>query len=150
VGGAELTAALASAGVHLPDRHRLITFDERPDVVDEADRFGSSVWPEFMHHDREALAFWSRMTNETPEYQLALLDPAGCVGAVARSMPLAWDRSLEDLPRGWDEQFERSVDQLDRAVSPDTLGALMIVSAPDRRGTGLAVRCWRRCRPPRG
>ncbi|MEX1295435.1 MAG: GNAT family N-acetyltransferase [Candidatus Limnocylindrales bacterium] len=90
-----------------------------------------------MLKDTVADRHWPRMAEELPEYQLVLIDGAGEVAAVGRSMPLAWDGTVEGLPRGWDEQFVRSIDGLDHGTAPDTLGAIMIVTDPARRGGGL-------------
>ena len=137
VTGDDLTVALAEAGFALPDGHQLVTLVDRPDVASEVERFGSSVWPEFMLHDTIADDLWMRMAADWPEFQLALLDGDGALVSVARSAPLAWQGTVDDLPRGWDEQFTRSVAQLDRGVAVDTLGSVMAVSDPARRGHGL-------------
>ena len=77
------------------------------------------------------------MAADFPSYQLALLDPEGAVVAVARSAPLTWDGTPSDLPRGWDRQVERSFDEQERGLAPNTLGAIMIVTDPARRGDRL-------------
>ncbi len=101
------------------------------------ERLGSSVWPELMHHDPVAHACWPHWRMTSPTLQLALLDHDGAIAAVARSAPLTWDGTPDDLPRGWDAQFSRSVEALARGATPDTLGAIMIVTDPARRGDGL-------------
>lgn len=135
--GRTLTDELYSRGLILPQAHEIATLAERPDLRDAVERFGSSVWPEFMLKDDISDRHWTRMAEELPAYQLALIDGADDVVAVARSMPLAWDGTVEDLPRGWDEQFVRSIEGLDRGIAPDALGAIMIVTDPARRGAGL-------------
>jgi hypothetical protein len=135
--GSHIAADLADSGVPLPAGHALLTLSERSDLTTDVERFGSSVWPEFMLHDPVADRCWPYMRSDFAEYQLALLSSEGTVVAVARSAPLAWDGSLEDLPRGWDEQFSRSVLQFERGLEPDTLGAIMIVTDPARRGDRL-------------
>ena len=145
-GGPALTDSPHSSATDLPADHVLVTLAERPDLVDEVEHFGSSVWPEFMLHDPVGNECWGSMVRDFPSDQLALLDAGGTVVAVARSVPLAWDGSLEDLPRGWDAQFTRSVDEHDRGIEPDTLGAIMIVTDPARRGDrlgGLMVEAMR-------
>jgi GNAT superfamily N-acetyltransferase len=132
-----LTDVLRSQGQHLPAGHELATLAERPDQLRAVERFGSSVWPEFMLKDAVSDRLWPRLADELPEYQLALLDDAGAMAAVGRSLPLAWDGSLDDLPPGWDAQFERSFEDLARGVVPNALGAIMIVTDPVRRGEGL-------------
>ena len=59
------------------------------------------------------------------------------MAAVGRSMPLAWDGSVDDLPHGWDAQFVRSFEDHANGVVPNALGAIMIVTDPVRRGEGL-------------
>lgn len=126
-----------AAGYALPDGHTLLTLEERPDLLAAVESFGSSVWSEFMRHGAVSHEHWHRLAADFPGHQLVLLDGVGSVAAVGRSAPLTWDGSLDDLPRGWDAQFERSVGELDRSVAPDTLGAIMIVTDPGRRGDGL-------------
>ena len=143
VTGAALTTALAEGGATLPAGCVLVTLAERSDVSERVERFGSSVWPDFMLSDVVSDRYWHRLAAHFPSYQLALLDSEGAVLAVARSAPLTWDGTPADLPRGWDRQVERSFDELERGIAPNTLGAIMIVTDPARRGDrvgGLMVR----------
>lgn len=126
-----------AAGRALPADHTLWTLEERPDLGSAMETFGSAVWPELMHHDSTSDRLWTRMAESFGSYQLALTDAGGALVAVARSTPLAWDGSTQDLPAGWDAQFERSVAGFDAGVAPDTLGAIMIVTDPEQRGSGL-------------
>ena len=139
VTGSAVASALARRGLTVPARHRLLTLEERPDLERAVERLGSSVWPEFMLHDAVSDRLWEHMADDFPAYQLALADDAGGVIAVGRSLPLVWDGTPADLPRGWDAQFERSIEQHERGMTPNTLGAIMIVGAPERRGEGLGT-----------
>jgi hypothetical protein len=146
--GAEIAAAMAAAGQPVPPGHSLVTLAERSDLDDAVDSFGSAVWPKFMLNDPVAHRCWPHMTSDWPAFQLILLDGHDRLAAVGRSAPLTWDGSLEDLPRGWDAQFERSIAELGRGVAPDTLGAIMIVTDPARRGDrlgGLMVAAMQAC-----
>lgn len=137
IGGAAITGALRDAGHALPDGHALVTLEERPELRSEVESFGSSVWPEFMLHDATSDAIWPRLFEDFAAFQLALLDADGGLAAVGRSAPLAWDGTEADLPAGWDAQFVRCVAERDAGVPSDTLGAIMIVTDPARRGGGL-------------
>lgn len=137
VTGVHIAAALHEEGTPLPAGHSLFTLADRADLVGEVERFGRSVWPELMLHDPVADRCWPHMTADWPAYQLALLDADGAMAAVARSAPLSWDGTLEDLPCGWDAQFSRSADDLESGRIPDSLGAIMIVTDPARHGAGL-------------
>ena len=148
VSGADIAADLQSAGQPLPEGHALHTLEDRPDLHSTMESFGSSVWPEFMLNDAVADAHWQRMAADFPGYQLALLDGGGEIVSVARSAPLAWDGSPDDLPPGWDAQLSRSVAELERGLVPNTLGAIMIVTDPARRGDrlgGLTVTALKAC-----
>lgn len=137
VTGVGISGALAASGSPLPAGHQLATLAERPDLEPGVEHFGSSVWPDFMLQDPVADRCWPHLAADWPDCQLALLDSAGAMAAVARSAPLAWNGTLADLPHGWDDQCSRSVDQLERGVAPDTLGAIMVVTDPTRRGHRL-------------
>lgn len=135
--GRMLTDELHARGVEVPKGYELTTLAQRPGLRDAVERLGSSVWPEFMLKDTVSDRHWTRMAEDLPDYQLCLIDETGSVVSVARSMPLPWDGTIQDLPRGWDEQFVRSIECLEQGVAPAALGAIMIVSDPALHGKGL-------------
>ncbi len=61
VAGMTLTDELRSQGHHLPGGHELTTLAERPDQHHAVERFGSSVWPEFMLKDAVSERLWPRL-----------------------------------------------------------------------------------------
>ena len=124
--------------LELPPGFTLVSYVERPDLIDPADRFNGSVWPEFMLQDAEADKYWHLLDTAFAEYQLVLLDAEGRIAATNNSAPIAWDGTDAGLPDGWDRQFEQSALELERGTEPNTLGALQIVVDPARRGSGLA------------
>jgi len=99
---------------------------------------GGSVWADFMHEDPVANRLWHHLYESFAPYQACLFDRDGEIAAILNSAPLAWDASDAGLPDGWDDQFERSVADLRAGRSPETLGALLIVVAPDRQGDRLS------------
>jgi GNAT superfamily N-acetyltransferase len=135
--GAELAAALGP-GSGLPAGHRLVTPTEEPEIAEAMRAHGGSVWAAFMHEDPVATRLWHHLYEAFASYQGCLLDPEGRVAATLNSAPLRWNGSDDDLPDGWDDQFERSVADLRDGRSPDTLGALLIVVAPARQGDRLS------------
>jgi GNAT superfamily N-acetyltransferase len=122
----------------LPPGFSLVSYVERPDLIDAADTFNGSVWPEFMLQDAEADKYWHLLDKAFAEYQLVLLDGEGAIAATNNSAPLAWDGTDEGLPDGWDRQFEQSAMELERGEPGTTLGALQIVVDPKRRGSRLS------------
>ncbi len=124
--------------LQVPDGFTLVSYAERPDLVDAADRFNGSVWPTFMLQDSAADAYWHLLDEVFLDYQLVLLDAGGAIAATNNSAPLHWDGTDEGLPDGWDRQFEQTALDLASGAAVNTLGALQIVVDPARRGSGLA------------
>jgi GNAT superfamily N-acetyltransferase len=93
-----------------------------------------------MLHFPVAGRLWDHLADDFAAWQLLLLDGDGRIAVAGNSAPLAWDGTDAGLPAGWDDQFERTVDGLRAGVAPNTLGAIQIVVAPERRGEGLAGR----------
>jgi hypothetical protein len=129
---------MVDLGIEIPAGHALVSYAERPDLVEPAGYFNGSAWPEFMHHDEIVHRYWHLLDDAWPEFQLVLLDADGAIAATNNSAPIAWDGTDDGLPDGWDRQLERSAEQHATGVAPDTLGAIQIVVDPDRRGTRLA------------
>jgi GNAT superfamily N-acetyltransferase len=133
-----IAGALQAAGVAVPAGHALVSFAERPELIDPAVDFAGSAWPEFMRHDPVAGRLLHHLWDDFPAYQLILLDPGGAIAAIHQAMPLAWDGTDAGLPVSWDDQLVRTADDLRSGRPVDSLGAIQIVSSPSRRGDGLA------------
>lgn len=124
--------------LELPSGHTLVSYAERPDLINAAGSFNGSAWPEFMLHDSVVHKYWHLLDSAFPEYQFVLLDDDGMIAATSNSAPLVWDGTDAGLPDGWDRQFEQTARDLEAASPVNTLGALQIVVDPERRGRGLA------------
>jgi GNAT superfamily N-acetyltransferase len=122
----------------LPAGFSLVSYAERPDLIDPADRFNGAVWPEYMLNDQAAARNWDLLHTVFRELQLVLLDASGAIAATNNSAPLTWDGTDAGLPDGWDAQFDQTRADLEGGQPPNTLGAIQIVVDPERRGTGLA------------
>ena len=122
----------------VPPGHRLARVSDEPELWRPADLMCSASWPEFMLHDPVADHCWGHLHADWPEFQLVLVDGTGEVAAASQAAPLRWDGTDDGLPEGWDDQFERSVADLEAGRPPDTLGAIQICVAPGRRGGGLS------------
>jgi GNAT superfamily N-acetyltransferase len=90
-----------------------------------------NTFPTFMNHNAMGWRYWGRLYDEFPDFQLALVDSAELVAEV-HALPVHVDA---DLPRGWDEAFERGMELGDGNV----LSLLAISVLPDRRGGGIAT-----------
>lgn len=123
----------------LPPGMRLVTLAERPDLTTPMARHNGAVWPTFMLQDPVADRLWHHLDEEFAAFQLLLIDDADAIVAAGNSAPLAWSGTVDDLPDGWDDQFERTVAQATAGVASNTLGALQIVVAPSRQGSGISA-----------
>ncbi len=124
------------------DGLRLVSLAERPDLRETLGdhQVQAGVWPAFMLEDPVADRLWHHLGDDFASFQLALLDHEDRVVAGANASPIRWDGTDEDLPVGWDDQFERSVAGLLAGTPANTLGAIQIVVGPGQRGGGLSAR----------
>lgn len=115
----------------------LVRYADRPELRSiRYERLSRRTFPEYLHHNEPGGRYWSRLYEEHPDFQLALLDGPELV-AELHSVPTPWDGSDEDLPSGWDEAFTRAFES-DR--EPDVLCALAISVLPERQGEKLSSR----------
>jgi hypothetical protein len=125
-------------GLALPQGTRLVSLAEQPELREPMGDHNVAVWPAFMLESAVANANWHHLFEAWPAYQLGLLDAAGDIVAAQNSAPLAWDGTDAGLPAGWEDQFERSIADMEVSTPATTLGALQIVVALERQGGGFA------------
>ena len=103
---------------------------DRPDLVEPAWQLTKDVIPEYNNHGDVLNVYWPRL-DELPDFQFHVLDGEGIV-ARARSIPVRWDGTLDDLPAGIDGAIERGFDE----SGANVLCALvvMVPRAVQRRG----------------
>jgi GNAT superfamily N-acetyltransferase len=110
----------------------ILRYADRPDLR-EARRTTLNNFPEFMNHNAMGWKYWGRLYDEFPAFQLALVDEGALVAEMhALPVPVAGD----DVPQGWDEAFERGMEQ----GGGNVLSLLAISVDPARRGSGIATR----------
>lgn len=114
------------------------TYARRPDLLDEARQLNGSVWPEFMFHDAVADRLWNRIEGTFADYQTMWLDASEHVVAVGDTVPLVWDGTIDHLPIGWDDAFERAVADREAGRAPTTLCAIQATVDRSLRGQGLS------------
>jgi GNAT superfamily N-acetyltransferase len=118
---------------------RFPTMAERPDLRLPA-RDLMREWPEFMHHDPIANAYFGRVRDEHAALQFFALDEHSAeVVAEANAVPTSWDHDPDTLPaEGLDAVLEAAF--VDGAPESNVLCALQIVIASEHRGRGLSLR----------
>jgi hypothetical protein len=77
--------------------------------------------------------YWPRLTEELPDFQFHILDGDDVV-ARARSIPVHWDGTVEDLPDGIDGAIARGFDE----PGANTLCALVIMVPRNVQGRGAS------------
>jgi len=110
----------------------VVRYADRPDLR-EIRTQRLNTFPAFMNHNAMGSRYWGRLYDDFPDFQLAVLDGEELVGEVhALAVPLDGD----ELPQGWDEAFERGMEQ----GGGSHLSLLAISVRPERRGEGIASR----------
>lgn len=125
-------------GLELPPGTRIVSLAEQPDLRGPMGEHNVAVWPAFMLEDAVADRHWDLLFGPWADFQLCLLDADDTILAAQNAAPLAWDGTDAGLPAGWEDQLERSARDLGDGIAPTTLGAIQIVVAPERQGSGHA------------
>jgi len=79
--------------------------------------------------------YWGRLTEERPEFQFHLVDDEDRVVVRARSLPVRWDGTVDDLPAGIDGAIARGFDE----GGANVLCALVIMVPRDLQQGGLSA-----------
>jgi hypothetical protein len=114
---------------------KVVTAVERPDLLEPSWERVKDVFPEYNNHGDVLNVYWSRLTEEQPEFQFHLIGDADEVLARARSVALRWDGTVADLPAGIDGAIARGFDE----GGANTLCALVIMVPRDLQSRGLSA-----------
>src|SRR5438105_6352737 len=88
----------------------IATVAERPELAEPGWQATQDTLPEYNNHGDVLNRYWPRLTEELPDFQFHLVDGDDML-ARARSIPIRWDRSLDDLPAGIDGAIARGFDE---------------------------------------
>ncbi|RKX25750.1 MAG: GNAT family N-acetyltransferase [Candidatus Zixiibacteriota bacterium] len=121
--------------------YRVITAEQDGDLVGRTQKRIGAEWPEFMLHDPVA-NYLTLCYEKLPRFQFVLTEiGSGHVVAIANSIPIQWDRPIEDLPdNGWDWALTKGIDDLRAGRESNILCALQIVVFSPYRGKGISTR----------
>jgi hypothetical protein len=106
---------------------------ERPELLEPAWERMRDVLPEYNNHGDVLNRYWGRLVDELPDFQFHVADGDEPV-ARARSIPIRWDGTVEDLPAGIDGAIARGFDE-GRA---NVLCALLIAVAVSSQRAGVS------------
>ncbi len=117
---------------------RVVTAAERPDLWERArtEHAFDAVWPEYNLHGNHTARYFGAIHPRHAHLQALLVDErTGDLAGRARTIPFAWDGTLEDLPAGIDATGMRAVGGPGVA---NTLSALAGEVLPTYQGGGLS------------
>ena len=126
---------------------KIATAAERPELLGPAWDRTRDTLPEYNSHGDVLNEYWPRLTVERPDFQFHLIGNEDEILARARSIPLRWDGTVEDLPAGIDGAIARGFDE----AGANVLCALVIMVPRDIQGQGVsaaAVRAMGDIAPP--
>ena len=112
------------------------TTRDRPDLHDQFDDAFHGLWPELILHDPVSNELVARVATTFPDFDVTVVDH-GAVAAQGWGVTLGWDRTLEDLPGGYNEALIRSFADLGRVH--DTLSVMAIAVNSQFQGRGVAA-----------
>jgi GNAT superfamily N-acetyltransferase len=114
----------------------IFTYEERPDLWQEANDRLYDVWPEYNMHGSRSGEYFGPLRTRFARFQVLICDPGtGEVVGRGRAIPLRWDGTLEDLPAGIDAAGLRAVSG---DAAPTAVCALAAEVVRDRQGRGLS------------
>jgi hypothetical protein len=111
------------------------TVAERPDLSDPAWELTSDLFPEYNNHGDILNRYWRRLTEERRDFQFHLLGDHDEILARARSLPVRWDGTLQDLPVGIDGAIARGFDE----GGANVLCAMVIMIPRGLQGRGIST-----------
>jgi hypothetical protein len=114
---------------------RAYTVAERPELAEPAWERTRDTMPEYNNHGDVLNVYWGRLTSERPEFQFHLVGDDGEILARARSLPVRWDGTTEDLPDGIDGAIARGFDE----GGANVLCALVIMIPRDAQSRGISA-----------
>ena len=115
---------------------KVATVAERPDLLERGWERTRDTLPEYNNHGDILERYWPRLSEERPEFQFHLVDEHDEILVRARSVPVRWDGTVDDLPAGIDGAIARGFDE----SGANVLCALVIMIPRDLQGRGLSTR----------
>jgi hypothetical protein len=110
-----------------------VNMRQRPDLERPGWELTKDTIPEYNNHGDVLNVYWGRLTEELPDFQFHVLDGDEML-ARARTIPVRWDGTVEDLPDGIDGAIARGFDE----GGANTLCALVIMVPSSLQGRGAS------------
>lgn len=111
------------------------TASERPELLGPGWERTRDTLPEYNGHGDVLNEYWPRLPEEHPDFQFHLVGEADEILAHARSIPVRWDGSIEDLPAGIDGAISRGFNE----GGANALCALLVAVPRDVQSRGVSA-----------
>jgi hypothetical protein len=121
-----------------PDWLQAFTAAERPDLWESSrlERVFARVWPEYNLHGNQTDRYFGALFPRYADFQVLFVDRrSDRLVARGRTIPLHWDRTIEDLPAGIDAAGIRAIEDGRRSTCLTALAAEVL---SEYQGTGLS------------
>ncbi len=112
---------------------QVVTVAERPDLVEPGWQATRECLPEYNNHGDVLNRYWGRLVEERPDFQFHLVEEDE-IRTRARSIPVRWGGTIEDLPAGIDGAIARGFDE----GNANVLCALVIMVPGSVQGRGIS------------
>lgn len=124
----------------MPDYIKIKCFSDLNDALFE--QYKSSVYssfPKVIFQSEVVKHCWPSIEKYFPEFQLFLVDDNERLIGFINTMPIFWDRPIDDLPDdGWDWLVKKGIVGFENGIKPNCLGGLQIIVAKDQLGKGYS------------
>ena len=122
----------------MTDELVVVTAEERPDLWERSVTVFPDAWHEYNLHGDVAGQYFGALFPRFARFQVLFWDPRiDRVVARGRTIPFAWDGTLDDLPAGIDAL---GLEAVEAARPPTALSALAAEVVSDHQSRGLSTR----------
>jgi GNAT superfamily N-acetyltransferase len=121
-------------------QYSLVTPATYSNFFEEVTNAMGRTYPKFLNQDFLASQSWHQLFEVYSDFQFALVENATQrLVAQGSCLPLSWKHPLEELPDegcGW--AFMKGLEDRERGIQPNLLGAVSISVIPEYQGKGLS------------
>lgn len=117
----------------------IATAVERPELLEPAWERTRDTLPEYNSHGDALNDYWPRLIDELPEFQFHLVGDDDEILALARSIPVRWNGTVEGLPTGIDGAIAHGFEE----AGANALCALLVMVPRDLQSRGVSAQAVR-------
>ncbi len=119
-------------------RYRMYTVAQNPALKKDFDALHHEAWPSYFSGSEILKKYWNMLYSVFPEFQFTILNEEGKVCGIGNSIPLYWDGTPDNLPKGWDGAVQKGFKDMQYKSQINTVVILAGVVDSNLRGEGLS------------